>query len=135
MKFKQGDVTIHRSVDPSDPGFALKGFKLRWISAGVESRRAGRIWKPLTLSMLPEPVVKSLQESNSSWTQTETIRKRDQVLSFAPIDLVNERREELRQNQRANEAIFAGKRKLAGGRITSEGSSNTERIEASQEFN
>lgn len=135
MKLKQSDVSVHRAIDTSDPGFALKGYKLRWISSGVEVRRAGRIWQPLKLSMLPEAVVTKLKEINPRWMESDTIRKRDQVLAFAPLAEVEERARQLKDAQNANEAIFGGKRKLAGGRVTSEGSSQRERItEASQEF-
>ena len=136
MKFNKSDVTLHRAVDNSDPGFALKGFKLRWISSGVEVRRAGRIWQALKVSMLPENVVAEMKKVNPRWVEGEdTIRKRDQTLAFAPMAEVEKRRRENKEAQDANEAIFAGKRNIAGGRVQSEGSSSRERIsEASEEF-
>lgn len=111
MMFKDSDVTTHPPADTTDPGFAIKGVKLRWISGAVEARRAGRMWQPLKLSMLPKKIVDRLKESNGSWFASggDTIRKRgDLTLSFAPLDLVEARRRELRKQQNANEAVFRG---------------------------
>ena len=110
MKFTDSDVSMHNSVDNSDPGFAIKGFKLRWISGAVESRRAGRFWVPLKLSMIPEKALKKLKDSNPSWfTNGDTIRKRgDLTLACAPVALVEQRRRELRKQQHDNEAVFRG---------------------------
>lgn len=111
MIFKDTDVTTHFPVDTSDPGFAIKGVKLRWISGAVEARRAGRIWQPLKISMLPKKVLDTLKASNGSWFATggDTIRKRgDLTLSFAPLEQVEARKRELRKQQNANEAVFKG---------------------------
>lgn len=136
MKLTAKDVSMHRvAADNSDPGFALKGYKLRWISQGVEVRRAGRIWQALKLSMLPDSVVAELKKRNPRWLDGDTIRKRDQVLAFASLKEVEDRRRFVKEAQDANEAIFAGRSSLAGGRVKSEGSSVKERLsEASEEF-
>lgn len=136
MKFKDTDVSMHRSVDNSDPGFALKGNKLRWISGQVESRRAGRIWQPLKASMLPEKVITKMKESNPSWFSTgDTIRKKDLTLSFAPMHLVEERQRSLKQQQNANEAVFRGKVDLGNGIATEqENRVSIERAEPSEQF-
>lgn len=136
MKFKDTDVSTHRSVDNSDPGFALKGHKLRWLSGAVEARRAGRIWTTLKVSMLPEPVLKKIRETQPGWLSTgDTIRKRDLVLAFAPLELVEERRRELRKQQNDNEAVFRGKVSMGNG-IETEATNRMEieRVEASEKF-
>lgn len=107
MKFKDSDVSIHPSVDNSDPGFAVKGIKLRWLSGAVEARRSGRIWQPLTKSMLPEATRKKLEAVQPAFKNGEdTIRRRDLTLAFAPNHLVEEKRRELKAQQNANEAVF-----------------------------
>lgn len=136
MKFKDTDVSLHRSVDNSDPGFAVKGHKLRWISGGVEARRAGRMWQPLKASMLPEKIVGKMRESNPTWfTQGDTIRKKDLTLSFAPLALVEERRRTLKENQNANEAVFRGKVDVGMGAFTeADNRVIAERGEPSEQF-
>lgn len=137
MKFKDNEVSTHRPVDDTDPGFALKGFKLHWVSAHVETRRAGRMWQPLKLSMLPDNAVKKLKESNSSWFNStgDVIRRRDLVLSFAPFKEVEERRRELKGQQHANEAVFRGKVNLGNGISTEATNQETyERVDASEKF-
>lgn len=107
MKFEEKDVSLHTPVDTTDPGFAIKGVKLRWISGQVEARRAGRMWVPLKASMLPAKVLSKMKEANGSWFSTgDTIRKKDLTLAFAPIEQVEARRRELRQQQNANESVF-----------------------------
>lgn len=138
MKFKKEDVSIHRSADNSDPGFALKGFKLRWLSGAVESRRAGRIWTPLKVSMLPDETVKTLKDTQPTWFSTgDTIRRRDLTLSCAPIAAVEKRRREMKDNQNANEAVFRKNTQVSGNsavRTDSETGVAMERIEPSREF-
>lgn len=137
MKFTDSDVSTHTSVDNSDPGFAIKGFKLRWISGAVESRRAGRFWVPLKLSMIPEKALKRLKDSNPSWfTNGDTIRKRgDLTLACAPIALVEERRRKLRDDQNANEAVFRGQQNLGNHVKTEKDNSMTiERTGAAEQF-
>lgn len=136
MKFNDSDVSVHSSVDNSDPGFAIKGFKLRWLSGGVEARRAGRIWQPLKASMLPDKVLKRIKEINPIWfSQGETIRKKDLTLAFAPLDMVEKRRRMLRENQNANEAVFRGKVAIGNGAHTDPDNKVTnERPGASEQF-
>lgn len=120
MKFKDTDVSVHQSRDNTDPGFALKGFKLRWLSGAVEARRAGRIWTPLKVSMLPDRVLNHLKDKQPAWLSTgDTIRRRDLTLAFAPQKLADDRRRELLKQQHANEAVLRGKVSL-GHEITTE---------------
>lgn len=107
MKFKDNEVSVHTSKDDTDPGFMLKGFKLRWVSGAVESRRAGRIWAPLKVSALPDIAGKRLKDSNPSWFSAgDTIRRGDLVLCFAPLDKVEALRNGMREQQRINEGVF-----------------------------
>jgi hypothetical protein len=136
MMFKDTDVSTHSSVDNSDPGFAIKGFRLRWVSGVVEVRRAGRIWQPLKFSMLPSKVLQKLKDTQPGWFSSgDVIRRRDLVLSFAPIALVEERRKLLRKNQDANEAVFRGRVNLGHG-VETEASNRMalEKVETSEEF-
>ncbi len=136
MKFKDTDVSIHRAVDNTDPGFAIKGFKLRWISGQVESRRAGRIWVPLKVSMLPEKTVARMREQNGSWFSTgDTIRRKDLTLSFASIEQAEELRREQRKQQHANESVFRGQVDLGNGVKTEKDNQVvSERADPSQQF-
>lgn len=130
MKFNESEVSIHRAVDDTDPGFSLKGYKLHWVSAMVESRRAGRMWVPLKLSALPAKAVVKLKESNPSWFNStgDVIRRRDLVLSYAPHKEVESRRRELKEMQHANEAVFRGRVNLGNGVSTE--ASNRETLES-----
>jgi hypothetical protein len=139
MKFKDTDVSVHLPVDTSDPGFAIKGFKLRWVSGGVEARRAGRMWQPLKLSMLPEKIIKSMSSHNAAWlsaSAADTIRRRDLVLAFAPIDQVEARRRMVRENQAANESVFRSGQHVGNGvKTDSDTSARNEKVaSAANEF-
>lgn len=137
MKFNDSEVSIHKAVDDTDPGFALKGYKLHWVSAQVESRRAGRMWVPLKLSALPAKAVAKLKESNPSWFNSpgDVIRRRDLVLSFAPTKEVEGRRRELKEMQYANEAVFRGQVNLGNGVSTEASNRETlESVGASEKF-
>lgn len=115
LSFKETDFTTHRALDNTDPGFYIKGHKLRWVSPGVESRRAGRMWVPLKISALPKKIVDSLKEHNASWmSHGDTIRRRDLILSVAPLQEVNKKVSENKSQQKTNEAVFRGKAKVAG---------------------
>jgi hypothetical protein len=120
MKFAETDFTFHRPVDNSDPGFAIKGYKLRWLSAAVEVRRAARIWVPLKLSMLPKKVLDQMQERQPRWFGDDTIRRKDLTLAFAPLDQVNELKRELKQTQALNENVLR-KQTSHGNGVESEG--------------
>ncbi len=136
MKFKDTDVSVHRAVDGTDPGFAIKGIKLRWISGQVEGRRAGRIWVPLKVSMLPEKTVARLRDQNGSWFSTgDTIRRKDLTLAFATIESAEARTRELKQQQHANEAVFRGQVDLGNGvKTEKENQVTRERAEGSEQF-
>jgi hypothetical protein len=119
----KSEVSFHPPVDHVDPGFAVKGFKLRWVNGQVESRRAGRIWSTVKLSQFSKDVQDKIVEANPRWVDGDTIRRRGDLLAMAPLALVNERREELKQAQNANEAIFRGGSNVGDAVSTMQGSS------------
>lgn len=107
MKFTK--FQEHKPVDARDPGFSLPGYQLRWLSNGVHERRPERIWMPITLSMLPDELVKKLKSKHPYWfrdSQGDTIRRRGDVLSFAPLEEVKEVRKENAQKSQDNMSIF-----------------------------
>lgn len=108
--FTKSDVSFHPApVGNNDPGFAIKGHKLRWLSSDVEARRAGRIWQPLKLSQLSKDLQDKFKDTNPTWIDGDTIRRRKMVLSIAPLHLVEERQKQLKLDQGYNEAILSGK--------------------------
>jgi len=126
MKFNLSDVTTHASVDQSDPGFALKGHKLRWISGHVESRRAGRIWQVLKGSMLPDKIMTQVKGRNPSWFRDgDAIRKGDLTLAFAPMAEVEAKRATNKDQQSSNEAVFRKGQRLRGQAVTDDSSMRT----------
>lgn len=125
----KSDVTFHKPVDGVDPGFAIKGHKLRWCNGKVESRRAGRIWSTIKISQFSKELQDKIAEINPRWIEGDTIRRRGDVLTMAPMDLVNEKRAEIRDAQRANEAIFRGGSNAGGAvKSTSDSQMRDERI-------
>jgi len=128
-KFKESDVAVHRPIDATDPGFMVKGHKLRWVSAAVEVRRTGRAWIPLKISALPETATKKLKETNPSWFNAgDTIRRRDLVLCVAPAEEVDRQKKENKENQKANEGVFQRNRKIGTGHVKT-----TDDVEVTQE--
>lgn len=86
--------------------------------------------------MLPEKALNKMKEGNPSWFSTgDIIRKKDLTLSFAPFNLVEERRRALKTQQNANEAVFRGKTDLGHGVYTEKDNQmTTERAEPSEQF-
>lgn len=124
----KAEVTFHRPVDGVDPGFAIKGFKLRWCNGKVESRRAGRIWKTVKLSQFSKELQSEITELNPSWIDGDTIRRRGDVLTMAPLNEVNARRQEIKESQMANEAIFRGNANAGGAVRTTDDTGMTNEI-------
>lgn len=114
MSITKSDVTFHRPTDNTDPGFAVRGKTLRWVSGGVEARRAPRFWKPLKISTFTKDLQDKVRERVGSLVDGDTIRRRDLILSFAPNELVADRKKDLREQQRANEAVFRPNAGVAG---------------------
>jgi len=97
-------IRFRRTVDsdPCDVGFELDGFKLRWIRDRLQEDRIGRIWKPLQKSDLPESTLKELEKQRFGiWTGGNTIRRGDLVLAYAPIEAVNEQKQEIAERNQA----------------------------------
>jgi hypothetical protein len=114
MSITTADVTFHRPTDNTDPGFKIKGQVLRWVSGGVESRRAPRFWSPIRMSKLPKELQTKIKTKVGSLIDGDTIRRRDLILSCAPVDVVSERSAELKDQQRANESVFRANSGIAG---------------------
>lgn len=137
MSFNKSDFIFSKGQpkDNSDPGFTLKGHVLRWVSGGVEARRAPRFWQPLKLSHIPKELHQEFQTKMRSMIDGDTIRRRDLVLAFAKEDLVKERRKDIFEQQKANEAVFRGNALIAGNdhvRTMKDTSLTTERVSADQ---
>jgi hypothetical protein len=133
-RFKESDFEFHRPVDNTDPGFSIKGCKLRWLSASVEVRRAARIWMPLKLSMMPEKVQGRLKEYQPRWFgEGDTVRKKDMTLAFAPIDQVEELRRDIKKTQKLNESVLRGRVTHATG-VRSEGETSAASLDDSSQF-
>lgn len=126
--------TEHQPVDVRDPGFKLPGFKLRWLGPELHERRTGRIWFPIRVSMLPQELLAKLKAKNPFWFEQmegDTIRRRGDVLSFAPIDEVQQLRKELDEKTKAQSGIFnrrVSNAVLNRGRGDVETESSSERI-------
>lgn len=99
--FNEGDPN-----DGSNVGFYLKGHVLRWLSPGVQSRRAGRIYQTLRLNDLdPSFVEQWRRRYNYIESDGGTIRRNEMVLAFASLearDKVRKRNKELQRRQEGN---------------------------------
>lgn len=102
------EVTRHRPTDTLDPGFAIKGHKLRWIHGFKAEGPEMSIWKVLKKDELQPEQLKSLQQQIPGlFSGGNTIRKRDLVLAYAPMDSVKEVRAEVdKANQEAMQRIY-----------------------------
>lgn len=105
MAFTKTQVKFHRPVDPSDPGFTIRGMKIRWISGYVQSRKPWRMWKTLKVSEMPKcEEWENWKQENSHVVDGDKIRRGDQTLSYAPTRVVEEKRRENRELQKTNES-------------------------------
>ena len=138
-KFSESDLSFHTPIDVSDPGFMIKGHKLRWVSEGVEVRRAGRIWKPIKMSELPQKAIENVASLRSKWAgggagEGDTIRRRDLVLTYAPIELVEERRREIKSTQTLNESVLKASKTNLGMGVQGSGSVTQEKTSGSDSY-
>jgi len=92
-----GSFTTHRPVDNSDPGFAIPGKRLRWLSGGVEDRRVGRIWESVKVSSLPQELQNYLKEKFARAIQNDTVRRGDLTLSWASVEACEDERKKLKE--------------------------------------
>lgn len=109
-----GPFTTHRPADNSDPGFAVPGKRLRWLSGAVEDRRAGRIWESVKVSSLPEALQKYLKEKFARNIKDDNVRRGDLVLSWASIDACEDERKKLRETLKITNSALHKKRAAKG---------------------
>jgi hypothetical protein len=112
MAFTKTQVSFHQPTDATDPGFQIRGAKLRWLSGYVQSRKPWRHWKTLKISDLPKSdEVDSWIKSHPHVVDGDSIRRGDQTLAWAPIDVVKAKRKENKEQQSTNEGVTRSKRK------------------------
>ena len=105
-KFPESQIVLLQGrSDGSNPGFVIKGYKLRWLSHTVQTFSPGRIWQPLKLSDLdPKFVEKWMPRYNHLASNgDDTIRRKEMVLSFASIEAVEKQRRDNRRLQQLQE--------------------------------
>lgn len=96
----------HKPVDRSDPGFTIPGHKIRWISGSVAENNPGRPWVVIRKSKLDKELVEHLKDHNPfAFQEGDTIRRGDLVLAYAPNDMAEELRNEIRQKAAEQEAL------------------------------
>lgn len=101
LQFK---ITKHKSTDPLDVGFKIAGHDLRWLHSYQTEGNLGRPWRVLRKEILPVDLVKQLEDANYGiFSQGETIRRGDLVLSFAPTEVVDMLRRE--EQEKADEQL------------------------------
>lgn len=100
MKITQFEIIKNKTKDPSDPGFRLPGFQMRWLSKKVTENSPGRKWAPLKRADLPEKLREHIETYNPYLVQDgDTIRRGggELVLAVAPMDIVEEMRADARE--------------------------------------
>lgn len=91
----------HKPKDKLDPGFQILGWKLRWIAATQTEDRYGRPHRVLKKEDLPADILKDMERSNPDFfARDNTIRNRELVLAYCPIDVANNIRREMDQAAR-----------------------------------
>lgn len=87
-----------RPIDKTDPGFRIKGHKLRWVASNATEDKMGRFWRIIRRDELPKEFVEAMKAANRDmFGQDSTIRNRELVLAYAPEEVVAERRKELKE--------------------------------------
>lgn len=107
--------------DGSDPGFMIKGYKLRWLSHTVQTFKPGRIWQPLRVEDLdPAFVQKWMPRYNHlAGNGDGTIRRREMVLSYASQEAVDKERRQKKNLQALQEgSIRTHNRNKKAGVVT-----------------
>lgn len=110
MQTKSGlKIIPHRITGGStmDVPFRIEGHQLRWVSGAVQSLNTERPWKQLKKSDLDPKTWEMLKERfygffNSSH-DGDTIRYGENVLSYAPLEIINQIKAE--KNQLAQQQI------------------------------
>lgn len=110
--FQESEVTTHRPIDPSDPGFRIKGVKLRWISTIVHQNNPDRPWVVLKKTMLPKGIVTKLEESRPDLfgdEEKETIRRGggSLILAYAKDSAAKTHKDEIRERAKIQDDFVA----------------------------
>lgn len=115
-------VLIDHVTDGSNCGFAIKGYKLRWISHTVQTAKPGRIWMTLKLSDLDPEFVKVWSERYQHLLSDgggDTIRRREMVLSYASEEAVKAEKIKMKKLQQLQEGtINTANRNAKRGLVT-----------------
>lgn len=87
VKKEDSEFTLHRPTDQLDPGFALKGRKLYFVSAKKTENTPGRPWEIIRKKDLPVKLVEHIKKYNprAFTEQEDTFRVGDLVLAMAPL--------------------------------------------------
>ena len=122
-RFKE--YKLHTPTSGRDTGFTLPGYKLRWIGAHQSERKPGRMWTPLKVSDLPVKLKTFIEETRPLWLRWgDTIRAGGDILAWASLDAVKQKRAEIDAETKDLHALLSQKRgytSRAGG-IESQGS-------------
>lgn len=97
-KITKDQVEITRPVDRTDPGFRIKGVRLRWLSADVSEIRYGRIWRVLRKEDMPKELIDHIESVNpGAFRDGNTIKRKGLFLGWAPEEEALKYRRELDQ--------------------------------------
>ncbi len=83
-----------------DVPFRIKGHKLRWVSAAVESVRTHRTWRKLRREDIPAEMLKKLQLEHSALFRHDgdTIRYGENVLAYMSLEDFDRQKQEKEAN-------------------------------------
>lgn len=117
------EFKTHRPLDPSDPGFTIPGYKLRWISGRVrENSSTGYLWETIKKSDLDKKLVEHIERHYpGTFSSGDTIRRGsgELVLAYAKNDSVKEHRAELDRlatEQSSRSSINLNQEKIGDGK-------------------
>ncbi len=119
MKTTSGlKIIPHRITADSvmDVPFRIEGHQLRWISGAVQSVSSDRPWKPLKKSDIDQETWNKLKDKYFSFFNNDgdTIRYGENVLSYAPLHIINEIKQEKEQRaiQQRNQVLRPSNKKI-----------------------
>jgi hypothetical protein len=106
--------------DSMDVPFRIVGHKLRWIAARASEDKFTRPWKVLKKSDLPANVVQDLESrSVNIFRDGETVRFGENVLAYAPDEIVEIQRQRVAEETESQLAsIGQDSDKRSGVRIS-----------------
>lgn len=99
----------HVPRDPSDPGFTIPGYQLRWVSGRVNESNPGRAWIPLKKSQMPADFVKfSEDRMHDGNKEGDTIRRGggELVLCYASDEDASDVKAQIAQKARGQEQVL-----------------------------